>query len=151
MRTSRRTRSGGSASIIASAIGPSGARRTSHSMDDRYMRISSRFAAPSSTTRTTGFSSGTPTPKNPAQFLTKNAPLGAANQLPESGGGYAGLHVAGRAAGRQGMFEMAIGAGQVTARLEDLGVVLVELDETLAAARPLCGCDRRRKCRVGLS
>ena len=60
MRTSSRTRSGGSFSIISSAVTPSAASRTSQSMVERYIRISSRLAAPSSTTRTTGISSNAP-------------------------------------------------------------------------------------------
>ena len=66
MRTSSRTRSGGVVSINARAEGPSAASNTSQSIVDRYMRINSRFAAPSSTTNTTGISSKFPQePRNP--------------------------------------------------------------------------------------
>src|SRR5690242_18586278 len=45
---------------------------------------------------------------------------------------------------------MAIGADQVAPGLQDLGVVLVELNETRATAGVLRGSDRRSKCRVCL-
>src|SRR5438105_3893558 len=67
IRTSSRTRSGGLASISASALGPSSASITSQSMVARNRRINSRFAALSSTTSTTGISSTTLSePEGPA-------------------------------------------------------------------------------------
>src|SRR5437899_867502 len=54
MCTSRRTRSGGAASIIASALGPLPANRSSQSMPVRHASITVRIDLLSSTTRTTG-------------------------------------------------------------------------------------------------
>src|SRR4029077_13638661 len=142
MRTSSRTRSGGSVSTIASAAAPSAARRTSHSMAERDMRISSRFAAPSSTTSTTGFRSKPPRPRLPP-ICYSNASPNVANRRPASGGCYTGFHVAGGwAPGRQRLLEMAVGTGEVAPRLEDLGVVLVELNQAWAAAGVVGGDDR---------
>ena len=56
--TSSRTRSGGDALITLRALTPSSAVRTRHSTPARHASISSRLAAPSSTTSTTGVRSG---------------------------------------------------------------------------------------------
>ena len=56
--TSSKIRSGGDALIAWSALSPSSAVRTRHSTPARHASISSRFAAPSSTTNTTGVRSG---------------------------------------------------------------------------------------------
>src|SRR6266571_4515222 len=149
MRTSSSTRSGGSFWTISSAVIPSAARRTSQSMVERYRRINSRFAAPSSTTRTTGISSNAPLSHevdappasivNPAlpPTASKNAWRPLANQTRSgdcdvrSGGRRRGGRGAER---RQGQLQLLVGPGEVAAPLQDLCVRGAVTRRLLAAA-----------------
>src|SRR6266508_4654172 len=130
MRTSSSTRSGGSASIISSAVTPSAATRTSQVMPPRYILISSRLAAPSSTTMTTGMPKTrdlhpilNPGSRRLASAASRESPASrsAATASGGCGPGYSDGHAAVAHRG-EGKLELPVGAGDVAPALEDLGV-----------------------------
>src|SRR5207302_605896 len=130
------TRSGGSIPIMSSAVIPSAARRTSQSMVERYRRISSRFAAPSSTTRTTGISPNAPLSHEwmghrpllstqPNRWTaSRNAGRPRANQTGSGDGdaGGGGRRGGRGAESRQGELQLLVGGRQVATSLQDLCV-----------------------------